>query len=125
MHIKATLCVSIYFIVKIEIITVSTRFGKCVKNVFVKVDKKHAINIVSMRGRYLKVAFLCLLCRRICRRVSSIWAINICMYVCMYVYEDSNSGFFCLPNVYVYAHKWLEHQLLGHSLPVSNFTVCY
>ena len=84
MHIKATLCVSIYFIVKIEIITVSTRFGKCVKNVFVKVDKKHAINIVSMRGRYLKVAFLYLLCRRICRRVSSIWAINICMYVCMY-----------------------------------------
>ena len=35
------------------------------------------------------------------------------MYVCMYVYEDSNSGFFRLPNLYVYAHKWLEHQLLG------------
>ena len=47
------------------------------------------------------------------------------MYICMYVYEDSNSGFFRLPNVYVYAHKWLEHQLLGQSLPVSNFTVCY
>ena len=28
--------------------------------------------------------FLCLLCRHICRRVISIWAINICMYVCMY-----------------------------------------
>ena len=25
----------------------------------------------------------------------------------------SNSGFFRLPNVYVYAHKWLERQLLG------------
>ena len=50
----------------------------------------------------------------------------VCMYVvCMYVYEDSNSGFFRLPNVYVYAHKWLEHQLLGQLLPVSNFTVRY
>ena len=75
--------------------------------------------------RILHAFLLCLLCRHICRRVSSIWAINICMYVCMYVYEDSNSGFFRLPNVYVYAHKWLEHQLLGQSLPVSNFTVCY
>ena len=29
--------------------------------------------------------FLYLLCRHICRRVSSIWAINICMYVCVWV----------------------------------------
>ena len=43
----------------------------------------------------------------------------------MYVYEDSNFGFFRIPQVYVYAHKWLEHQILGKSLPVSNFTVCY
>ena len=54
----------------------------------------------------------------------SAW-MQIVVYVCMYVYEDSNSGFFRLPNFYVYAHKWLEHQLLGQSLPVSNFTVCY
>ena len=32
----------------------------------------------------------------------------------MYVYEDSN----------FVAHKWLEHQALGKSLPVSNFP-CY
>ena len=43
---------------------------------------------------------------------------------CMYVYEDSNFGGFRIPNVYVHAHKWLEHQLLGQSLPVSNFAVC-
>ena len=42
------------------------------------------------------------------------------LYVCMYVYEDSNFGFFRIPHVYVYAHKWLEHQILGKSLPVSN-----
>ena len=30
--------------------------------------------------------FLCLLCRDICRRVSSILAINICMYVRMYAF---------------------------------------
>ena len=42
---------------------------------------------------------------------------------CMYVYKDSNFGGFRILNVYVYAHKWLEHQLLGlgQSLPVSNF----
>ena len=39
----------------------------------------------------------------------------------MYIYEDSNFGGFCIPNIYIYAHKWLEHQLLGQSLPVSNF----
>ena len=46
-------------------------------------------------------------------------------YVRMYVYEDSNFGFFRIPHVYVYAHKWLEHQILCKSLPVSNFTLCY
>ena len=45
------------------------------------------------------------------------------MYVCMYVYEDSNFGFFRIPHVYAYAHKWLEHQILGKSLPVSNCVI--
>ena len=36
--------------------------------------------------------FLCLLCRHICRRVSSIWAINVCMYVCMYVCIPEEAG---------------------------------
>ena len=29
------------------------------------------------------------------------------LYVCLYVYEDSNFGGFRIPYVYVYAHKWL------------------
>ena len=29
------------------------------------------------------------------------------LYVCLYVYEDSNFGGFRIPHVYVYAHKWL------------------
>ena len=80
------------------------------------------LNNIYVIKQYEKtlLMFLCLLCRHICRRVSSIWAINICMYVCMYVYEDSNFGFFRIPHIYVYAHKWLEHQILGKSLPVSN-----
>ena len=49
----------------------------------------------------------------------------VCVSVCMYVYGDSNFGFFRIPHVYVYAHKWLEHQILCKSLPVSNFTLCY
>ena len=43
---------------------------------------KHNLSTACKR---LATTFLCLLCRHICRRVSSIWAINICMYVCMYV----------------------------------------
>ena len=42
------------------------------------------INVIKQYEKTL-LMFLCLLCTHICRRVSSIWAINICMYVCMYV----------------------------------------
>ena len=66
---------------------------------------------------YPYVPYVCMLCS----------VPYVCMYVyedCMYVYEDSNFEFFRIPHVYVYANKWLEHQILGKSLPVSNFT-CY
>ena len=31
------------------------------------------------------------------------------MYVCMYVYEDSNFGGFRIPHVYANAQKWFDH----------------
>ena len=42
-----------------------------------------------------------------------VWAqfgrsIFVCMYVCMYVYEDSNFGGFRIPHVYANAQKWFD-----------------
>ena len=51
-----------------------------------------------------------------------VWAKFGCsMYVCMYVYEDSNFVGFRVHHVYVHAHKWFERLALSTSVYVVSY----
>ena len=45
-----------------------------------------------------------------CVTVDTLVVVWLNFGVCMYVYEDSTIGSFCIPYVYAYAHIWLKHQ---------------
>ena len=47
------------------------------------------------------------------------------LYVCLYVYEDSNFGGFRISHVYPYAHKWREHQALATGSATFEFHRTY